>query len=237
MSCNLEQTPTTQGENAPAADLLKQAGAFTRDNDDAGLLRYLQHEWAPWELADLLDGDDSVVAWVAAYCLGAMGGPAAAAPLIRALQHEDSAVASSAEDALWRISFDRAGVPMRRKLMQAADLAAQGRPEAAIATLDDIIEREPGFAEAYNQRAIVRYLMDDLIGSIADAKRAVKLDASHFGALASMGHAHAEPGQLQEALVCYRRALEIQPRMEGLRESIEKIQAVQHRRPIVLCVD
>ena len=59
MNCNLEKTPTTHSKNAPSADLLKQAGAFIRNDDDAGLLRYLQRSWSQWKLAQLLDGDDS----------------------------------------------------------------------------------------------------------------------------------------------------------------------------------
>ncbi len=215
---------------APGAKLLSEASPFIRADDDAGLKRYLRNFWSVGNLSDLLHGDDALVGWIAAYCLGVLGGPVAVMPLARALHHEDPAVVSAAEDGLWRVWFDEVGVAVRRRLQDAADCMEQSRYAAAIVVLDDIIARHPAFAEAYNQRSIARFLSDDCVGAIADGNHTVSLNRCHFGAYASMGHAHAQLGNYHEALGCYRESLRIHPRMEGVRQSIRKLQSLCDRR-------
>ncbi len=230
MSCQ-QTDPLIQDEaETRNAALLTDAGRFIRNDDERGLLSYLRRSWSVGELSALLHGDDSVLSWVAAYCLGLIGGPVAVVPLARALHHDDPAVVSAAEDALWRAWFDDAGVGVRRRLQRAADHLDGGRYGSAIAVLDDTIKRHPSFAESYHQRAIVRYLLDDHFGAIADCKRTLTLNRCHFGAFASMGHAHAHLGQYSEAFNCYRAALNIHPRLEGVRQSMRRIQLLERRR-------
>lgn len=234
MTCQLDTIPTKLEQMDPGVTLLREASAYIRENDDAGLTRYLRRSWSVGDLANLLHGDDSVVAWMAAYCLSVVGGPVAVIPLARALHHDDPAVVSAAEDGLWRVWFDEAGKGVRNRLQRASESLGEDQLAAAIAILDDIIARNPDFAEAYNQRGIVRYLLDDPVGTIADCKRAVRLNACHFGAYASMGHARVHLGDYDEALSCYRAALDIHPRMEGIRQSIRKIRSL--RLPIIPAV-
>ena len=231
MKTDLEATTSECGPDV--SNLLKEAGAYIRSDDETGLLRFLRRAWSVGALTDLLQGEDSVAGWVAAYCLGVLGGPIAVMPLVRALHHDDPAVASAAEDALWRIWFDEVGTSARRSLQKAATHISQESYSAATAVLDEVIARYPAFAEAYNQRAIARYLHDDYIGSIADYKRSVDLNRSHFGAYAGMGHSHTHLGHYAEAIACYRTALTIHPRIEGVRQSIRRIQDLStHRVPV-----
>ncbi|MEE9295302.1 MAG: tetratricopeptide repeat protein [Phycisphaerae bacterium] len=231
MHCDLEAY--RHGRQPHAAGLLKEAAPYIRDDDEPGLLRCLRPNWSIGTLAELLHGDDSVVSWVAAYCLGVIGGPVAVMPLVRALHHDDAAVVSAAEDALWRVWFDEAGKGVRRMLQTAADHIGETRYNAATATLDEVITRNPAFAEAYNQRAIARYLQEDYMGAIADGKRTVKLNRCHFGAHAGLGHAYTHLGHFAQAFSCYRAALSIHPRMEGIRQSMRRIQSLcTHSAPV-----
>jgi tetratricopeptide (TPR) repeat protein len=84
-------------------------------------------------------------------------------------------------------------------------------------------ELDPTFAEAYNQRAITKYLNERYEESIADCREAVERMPCHFGALAGLGHCHAHQGRLAEAVACYERALEINPHLDGIREAIAEL--------------
>ncbi len=204
-------------------DLLAETRAYLAHDDRDGLRAYLHWDWSVDALAELLASGDREVAKVAAYCLGVWGDTPSVFPLVSALGDDDAEVADAAEDALWGIWFDSVDVAARDKLFDAMRKMSEGdHPEAAI-LLSDIIERDPECAEAYNQRSMARYLADDYVGALADAKRAVGLNACHFGALAGMGHAYAQLGDVDRAIGSYREALRIHPRMTGVRRTMNEL--------------
>lgn len=197
---------------------------FADECDDVALRRYLNREWPLADLARLINERSPLLARSAVVCIGVLGGRAAVLPLVGALHHDDASVAAVAEDGLWRIWFTTAGSGVRRRLLRAAEMIGQRRYDSALAILKDVIDRHPEFAEGYHQRAIARVFGGDWSGAIGDYRRSLSLNACHFGALSGMGHAHARLGHPHEALRCYRAALRIHPRMEGLRQSIREVQ-------------
>jgi tetratricopeptide (TPR) repeat protein len=221
---NEDSTQTTDLD-AHCVELLDKAGTLARAGDEVGLLAYLRRSWSPSSLVAILNGESSEAAQLAAHCLGVMAGPATILPLVGALQHDDPMIASAAEDALWRVGMSAAGRMVRQRLIEAMELMGEGRHAAAGALLDDIIERDGDFAEAYHQRAICRCLQEDFARAITDGQRAVRLNGWHFGAHATVGSAYAEVGEMEKALDSYQSALKIHPRMDGIRQSMRKIRS------------
>jgi tetratricopeptide (TPR) repeat protein len=141
------------------------------------------------------------------------------------LHHPDPRVVDAAEHALWRLWFASGPAAVRSDLYRAMlHLQAERWPDA-LADLDAVVAVEPGYAEAWNQRAIAHYFAGDFCRSIADCRRALALNPNHFGALAGMGHCFAQLGRFDDALDCYHGALQIHPRMEGIRQTIREIRA------------
>ena len=197
---------------------------FAGDCDDVALRRYLHREWPLEDLTCLISGTSPMLARAGVVGISVLGGRAAVLPLVGALHHDDASIAAVAEDGLWRVWFSTAGSGVRRRLLRAAAMIEQRRHESALAVLKDVIDRNPEFAEGFHQRAIARVFHGDWAGAIGDYQRTLSLNACHFGALSGMGHAHARLGHPHEALRCYRAALRIHPRMEGLRQSIREVQ-------------
>lgn len=163
-------------------------------------------------------------------CLGGTAGNGVSMRLAPLLRHHDRSVVEAAERALWSIWF-RAGSPVsRRRIRRAVLLMREDRFQEATDELDRIIAEDPDYAEAYHQRAIARYLMDDPMGSIADCRCTLALNPVHFGALVGMGHCLADLGQLCDALGCYRATLEVHPRMDGVRQAIRSIRSLHSGR-------
>lgn len=79
--------------------------------------------------------------------------------------------------------------------------------------LDEVVSLAPDFAEGWNRRATLRFIMGDLPGSDDDISRVLALEPRHFGALSGRAMIHMKSGRWQEALDTYRAALRANPFM------------------------
>ena len=93
--------------------------------------------------------------------------------------------------------------------MEAAQL------EDALATFSEIVRRKPAFAEGWNKRATVYFLLGRNLESLKDCDEVLKRNPSHFGALSGAGQIHLQLGNAQQALEFFRRAVEVNPALEG----------------------
>jgi len=136
------------------------------------------------------------------------------------LRGSDPAAAARAEAELWEI-WCRAGQPEVDALFaQGVTAMEQGRFPDAEAIFTRIIGRAPDFAEGWNKRATVRYLVRDFAGSIEDCRETVARKPRHFGALSGQGLCHVALGQPREAAAMFRRALEVHPHLESVRQNL-----------------
>lgn len=94
------------------------------------------------------------------------------------------------------------------------------RHKAAERRFTTVIEAEPGYAEAWNKRATVRYLRGGYAGAAADIRRALALEPRHFGALAGLGLVYMQLERYRAAIEAFERALAINPWLEGTRRNI-----------------
>lgn len=99
---------------------------------------------------------------------------------------------------------------------------ALGQGFDAMRAFDQVIKLAPDFAEGWNKRATVRYLLGDLDGSIADIDRTLKLEPRHFGALSGLGLCRLAQEKPAEALDAFDAALKINPNLRE-RDQIEAL--------------
>ena len=81
----------------------------------------------------------------------------------------------------------------------------------AIRFFNDLIEEDPNFAEGWNKRATVHFMMGNFDQSMQDIIKTLELEPRHFGALDGMGLIFIHQGQFQQALDVYDKMLEIFP--------------------------
>jgi tetratricopeptide (TPR) repeat protein len=139
---------------------------------------------------------------------------------LAALKGDDPELAATAEALLWRI-WCRAGDLETDRLFRAGIDAMQQRKLAdAEGLFTRVIEVNPGFAEGWNKRATVRFMRRDFAGSIADCRETLARNPNHFGAASGQGLCHFSLDEVREAAVCFRRALEIHPHLEAVRDNL-----------------
>jgi tetratricopeptide (TPR) repeat protein len=131
------------------------------------------------------------------------------------LRDADPQVRGASAKAVWQI-WGRSGDENIDALfargvqqMEAAEL------KQALATFSEIIQRKPAFAEGWNKRATIYFLMGDNEKSLQDCDEVFKRNPRHFGALAGAGQIHLRQGNIREALELFRRAVQVNPNLAG----------------------
>ena len=95
----------------------------------------------------------------------------------------------------------------------------------AIRFFDNLIEEDPNFAEGWNKRATVHFMMGNFDQSLQDIIKTLELEPRHFGALDGMGLIFIHQGQFQQAIDVYDKMLEIFPFSVKTMDKKERIQS------------
>lgn len=95
----------------------------------------------------------------------------------------------------------------------------------ALDFLDRVTIMKPDYAEGWNKRATVYFLLDDYGRSLADIARVLELEPRHFGALSGLGLIFRALDDDQRAIAAYRQALEIDPFLTDVRDALEELEA------------
>jgi tetratricopeptide (TPR) repeat protein len=162
--------------------------------------------------------------------LGEIGTMDDARALVRALRDPDEDTRGNAEQALWRIWARSGDEAVDRLYAVGVHQMEEGEVRQSIATFTQIIERKPEFAEAWNKRATLYFILGDLRKSLADCDEVIKRNPWHFGALAGYTQIYIQLEYYDRALDYARRALEVNPNMEGVRRSLMLLEHVQEQR-------
>ena len=194
---------------------------------------------APLEAAEAQTRDEAVRALAqpdsrarrdAAIRLGEIGAMDDARLLVRALRDPDEDTRESAEQALWRIWARSGDEAVDRLYAVGIHQMEEGELRQGIATFTRIIEQKPEFAEAWNKRATLYFMTGDLRKSLADCDEVIKRNPWHFGALAGYTQIYIQLEYYDRALDYARRALEVNPNMEGVRRSLMLLEHVREQR-------
>jgi|KBSMisStaDraftv2_1062788.scaffolds.fasta_scaffold01331_9 tetratricopeptide (TPR) repeat protein len=131
------------------------------------------------------------------------------------LDDPDEQVRDLAAAATWQI-WSRSGDPAIDKLfargMEQMEATAL---EDALATFSTIVKRKPAFAEGWNKRATIHFLLGHFEESLKDCDEVFKRNPKHFGALSGAGQIHLQLGHPELALDFFRRAVAVNPNLEG----------------------
>lgn len=172
-----------------------------------------------------LSQPDPMVRFVGVQRLAEIGLMGDAQRVLGRLADADSRVRISAATAVWQI-WSRSGNAEIDKLhargveqMQASAL------DDALATFDEVVRRKPAFAEGWNKRATVYFLLGENEKSLRDCDEVFKRNPDHFGALAGAGQIHLRLGNPRLALEYFRRAVKINPNLDGPAQMIPLLES------------
>ena len=102
----------------------------------------------------------------------------------------------------------------------------------AIDVFTEAIELDPSWAEAWNKRATVFYMVGEFQKSQNDIDKVLELEERHFGALAGQGMVNIQLKNYDKAKRSYQKAQEIYPAMKSSKVMIEQIEELIKRQSI-----
>lgn len=193
--------------------------------DRAVLGGLLHRRPAARTLVPLLSSPDPEIVRAAVLYLGCQGSAPDCPFLVLCLRHQDEDVARLAEHCLWSLWMQGGSEQGNRHLSEAIRCIRDGDYNVAAQLLTMLIAEEPAFAEAHFQLGIALSSQEKTDEAAQAYRQTLRLNPSHFGAAAALGHASVEQGNLPGALHYYRRALQIHPRLEALPEAVRELEA------------
>ncbi len=124
---------------------------------------------------------------------------------------------------IWQIWYRTDDLVANELMAEGNQAVAIGRLPQALETFDELVEVAPDFAEAWNRRATVNYLLGHFAASIADCERVLALEPRHFGALWGLAEMRRLRGEDELALKAFERALEVNPHQDSSRAAADAL--------------
>ena len=147
--------------------------------------------------------------------------------LFNELKINQSKVASVVEQEIWSLwSTHPTDEKLTARLKEGSQFVRNQQLIKAKEIFTEVINIDQNWAEAWNKRATVLYMLGEFQQSQNDIDRVLALEARHFGALAGQGLVNIQLKNYEKAIRSYQEAQKIYPAMtspEIMNKQIEKL--------------
>ena len=130
-----------------------------------------------------------------------------------------------AEQKIWKLwSTHPSDKRLTSMLAEGSNLVNKQKFDEAIIIFSKVIDLDPKWAEAWNKRATVLYMIGKFQKSQDDIDKVLELEERHFGALAGQGLVNIELENYEKAIMSYKKAQQIYPKMKSPKIMIKQIE-------------
>ena len=137
------------------------------------------------------------------------------------------------EDKIWDLWITHPSKNSLTKLLADGSSAMMdNKLDTAYNKFTEVIKLDPNWAEAWNKRATVLYLMGKYKLSQADIDKVLAIEERHFGALTGQGLVQTALKNYQKAIDSYIEAHKVHPFMKSPMIMIEKLQIELQKQSI-----
>ena len=140
------------------------------------------------------------------------------------LHDDDEQVRLVAGAALWQIWSRSGSKAIDSQYQRGVQLMEAAQLKEAVSAFSDIIKKQPTFAEAWNKRATLYYMLGEYQLSLKDCDEVLKRNRHHFGALSGYAQIYTELGDFKNALRYFERALKVNPSLPNAESTLKFLQ-------------
>ncbi len=137
-------------------------------------------------------------------------------------QAENDAQTRDIQNRIWQRWLEAPDFNSEALLSQVAVAMQQRQYTLALKLCNQLVDSSPEYAEGWNKRATVRYLLGDHRESAADIQKTLELEPRHFGALSGLGLIFMAAGDYEGALDAFERVLAISPESANAQGSVAR---------------
>lgn len=130
---------------------------------------------------------------------------------VRLARAPDPATAQRIDQQIWMIWTSPSDPDRAGRMAEILDARMAGDVRVALELADHLVADHPDYAEGWNQRATLHFLVGQFDKSLADCDRVLALEPRHFGALSGMTVIHLQMGRRDLALKAISAALAVHP--------------------------
>ena len=177
-------------------------------------------------LERLADGGTRITRRGAVLALGFLGDYQQNGVVGHKLQDEDRAVRLLADHGIRQLWLRVGNLHLESALRRLTRLNQKMQFASAIDVASDLLQIAPDLAEAWNQRAIAWYHLEDYQHAIHDCRRTLELNDWHFLAALGSANCQLELGDVYGALQDFRLALKINPDLDMVRSQVSQLQRI-----------
>ena len=121
---------------------------------------------------------------------------------------------------IWEEWFKSGSASIDLMMMWAQNAMEAQKYDVALDFLDEVITLQPTYAEGWNRRATLHFMMSNYSKSMSDIDHTLSLEPRHFGALSGMAQILKAAGNKELALKAYQQVLEIYPMMRSAQNEV-----------------
>ena len=149
------------------------------------------------------------------------------------LKNDNPVLSFKVEQKIWRIwSTHPKEEKLTLMLSKGSDLVNNDQLKEAVDVFTKVIELDSSWAEAWNKRATVLYLLGEFKKSQNDIDKVLELEKRHFGALAGQGLVNIQLKNYEKAIMSYEKAQKIYPTMKSPKIMIKEIEKLIKKQSI-----
>ena len=153
--------------------------------------------------------------------------------LFNELKINNAKVAAMIEQEIWFLwSTHPTDQKLTARLEEGSMFVRNQQLTKARDIFTEVINIDQNWAEAWNKRATVLYMMGEFQKSQDDIDKVLALEARHFGALAGQGLVNIQLKNYEKAIRSYEQAQEIYPAMRSPKIMIKQIEELMKQQTI-----
>ena len=135
----------------------------------------------------------------------------------------DKQIIRSTENQIWEIWFSHPNSDVERLMQIGVQRMNNSRQSEAMIIFNRLVENFPNYAEAWNRRATLHYIVGNYQESINDIERVLSLEPRHFGALSGLGLVYLQLDQLSKAKQAFEDLIEVHPNSPNAKENLRRV--------------